>query len=184
MDIKNNILNTATENLTGSVTFQPFQNVDAIELAELANNIKIASFVKDSFPFPYTVYDALCWIDFCKNSSKTNFFSKAIIYNGQFAGGIGVLRQDDIFRNNGEIGYWLGEPYWSKGIMSEAVKQMTAWIFENTTIERLYAGVFSTNNASMRVLEKADYQLEAIHKRAIIKSGNTFDEHLYVKFKN
>jgi len=184
MDIKNNFLKTGTENITGRITFELFQNIDAIELTRLANNINIASVVRDSFPFPYTIYDALCWIEFCKDASKVNSFQKAIIYEGQFVGGIGVTRQEDIFKNNGEIGYWLGEPYWSKGIMSEAVKQMTAWIFENTTIERLYAGVFSNNKASMRVLEKAGYDLEAIHKRAIIKEGKIFDEYFFVKFKD
>ena len=153
----------------------------ALPLAQLANNRNIVAQVRDNFPHPYSISDAHYWIDLCTGKQAGGNFHRAILCNGEFVGGIGVLRMEDIHRNNAEIGYWLGEPYWGRQIMTEAVKQMTSWIFENTSITRLFAGVFETNFASMRVLEKAGYELEAIHRKAIIKNDKVLDEHLFVK---
>lgn len=163
------------------VTLRPFTRSIADRLAQLANNKNVVAQVRDNFPSPYTLSDAHYWIDFCNSRHTGESFHRAIYYNEEFVGGIGVLRQEDIHRNNAEIGYWLGEPYWGLNITTEAVVQMTGWIFENTTITRLYAGVFETNPASMRVLEKAGYKLEAIHRKAIIKNSQVLDEHLFVK---
>ncbi|MCE6992901.1 GNAT family N-acetyltransferase [Dyadobacter sp. CY323] len=166
------------------VSLKPFSSEMASPLARLANNIKIVSQVRDNFPHPYSISDAHYWIDFCTGRQKEGNFHRAIFWDDEFVGGIGVLRGEDIHRNNAEIGYWLGEPYWGRQIMTEAVKQMTGWVFENTSITRLFAGVFETNLASMRVLEKAGYHLEAIHRKAIIKNGKVLDEHLFVKLVN
>jgi ribosomal-protein-alanine N-acetyltransferase len=163
------------------VTLRPFDRAVAGRLTELANNTNVAAQVRDSFPSPYTITDANYWIDFCRKSQDIAHFYRAIFFGSEFAGGIGVLRQDDIYRHNAEIGYWLGEPYWGQNIMTQAVIQMTAWIFDHTSIRRLYAGVFETNPASMRVLIKAGYHLEAIHRKAIEKNGKILDEHLFVK---
>ncbi|KAA0989009.1 GNAT family N-acetyltransferase [Dyadobacter aurulentus] len=149
-------------------------------LAHLADNPKIAAHVRDNFPSPYSVADAHFWIDLC-SKVNANAFQRAIYYGDEFVGGIGVLRQEDIHRNSAEIGYWLGEPYWGKNIATTALIRMTDWIFENTSINRLFAGVFETNRASMRVLEKAGYELEAVHRKAIIKNGAVLDEHLFVR---
>lgn len=149
-------------------------------LAHLADNPKIAARVRDNFPSPYSVADAHFWIDLC-SKVNANAFQRAIYYRDEFVGGIGVLRQEDIHRNSAEIGYWLGEPYWGKNIATAALIRMTDWIFENTSINRLFAGVFETNHASMRVLEKAGYELEAVHRKAIIKNGTVLDEHLFVR---
>ncbi|TLV03622.1 GNAT family N-acetyltransferase [Dyadobacter luticola] len=163
------------------VTLRNFERENVARLAELANNVKVVAHVRDNFPSPYTVSDAHYWIDFCQKNHGNTSFHQAIFLGEEFVGGIGVLRQDDIHFYNGEIGYWLGEPYWGRNIMTQAVIQMTSWIFENTTIKRLFAGVFETNPASMRVLEKAGYHLEAIHRKAIVKNGIILDEHLFVK---
>lgn len=163
------------------VTLRQFERNVAERLAQLANNTKVAAQVRDNFPSPYTLSDAHYWIDFCTGRHNGESFHRAIYYNDEFVGGIGVLRQEDIHRNNAEIGYWLGEPYWGLSIMTAAVIQMTEWIFGNTSITRLYAGVFETNFPSMRVLEKAGYHLEAIHRKAIIKNDQVLDEHLFVK---
>lgn len=163
------------------VTLRSFQRNVAERLALLANNPNVVAQVRDNFPSPYTLSDAHYWIDFCNARNNGESFHRAIYYNDEFVGGVGVLRQEDIHRNNAEIGYWLGEPYWGRNIATRAVVQMTAWIFQNTSITRLYAGVFETNPASMRVLEKAGYHPEAIHRKAIIKNGEVLDEHLFVK---
>lgn len=163
------------------VTLRPFQRNVAERLALLANNKNVVAQVRDNFPSPYTLSDAHYWIDFCNGRHSGESFHRAIYYNEMFVGGIGVLRQEDIHRNNAEIGYWLGEPYWGLNITTSAVLQMTGWIFENTSITRLFAGVFETNKASMRVLEKAGYRLEAIHRKAIIKNDVVLDEYLFVR---
>lgn len=163
------------------VTLRLFQRNVAERLAFLANNKNVVAQVRDNFPSPYTLSDAHYWIDFCNGRHNGESFHRAIYYNEEFVGGIGVLRQEDIHRNNAEIGYWLGESFWGLNITTSAVLQMTSWIFENTSITRLYAGVFETNKASMRVLEKAGYHLEAIHRKAIIKYNEVLDEHLFVR---
>jgi RimJ/RimL family protein N-acetyltransferase len=157
-----------------------FKRSMAEDLAMLANNPKVSEQVRDNFPFPYSIADAHYWIDMC-SSVNNNAFQRAVFFNGQFAGGIGVVRQEDIYRNNAEIGYWLGEPFWGQNIMTAALQEMTGWIFEHTSVTRLFAGVFETNLASMRVLEKAGYELEAIHRKAIIKNERVLNEHLFVK---
>jgi RimJ/RimL family protein N-acetyltransferase len=163
-----------------TVTLRPFQRDVAERLSFLANNENVVAHVRDNFPYPYTISDAHYWIDFCNNKRNENSFHRAVFYGEEFVGGIGVLRQEDIHRYNAEIGYWLGEQYWGLNIMTSALQQMTSWIFENTSINRLFAGVFETNHASMRVLEKAGYHLEAIHRKAITKNGQMLDEHLFV----
>lgn len=163
------------------VALRPFTRNIAERLAELANNPNVVAQVRDNFPSPYTLSDAHYWIDFCNGRQNSESFHQAIYYGDEFVGGIGVLRQEDIHRNNAEIGYWLGEPYWGLNIATAAVRLMTGWIFTNTGITRLFAGVFETNPASMRVLEKAGYHREAIHRKAIIKNGQLLDEHLFVK---
>lgn len=157
-------------------------NDDDIEaLVSLANNKNIADTLRDRFPYPYTIEDAKWWVDFQKNlDPKQNF---AIRVNDKLAGGIGCDPQHDVNRKNIEIGYWLGEQFWKKGIASEAVKKMTAYIFMNFDVLRIFAPVFEINKASMKVLEKAGYHLEAIHKKAVIKNEVIMDEYLYVKLK-
>ena len=157
-------------------------NDDDIEaLISLANNKNIADTLRDRFPYPYTIEDAKWWVDFQKNlDPKQNF---AIRVNDKLAGGIGCDPQHDVNRKNIEIGYWLGEQFWKKGIASEAVKKMTAYIFMNFDVLRIFAPVFEINKASMKVLEKAGYHLEAIHKKAVIKNEVIMDEYLYVKLK-
>ena len=164
------------------VVLKYFHREVADRLAILANNPRVSAQVRDNFPFPYTISDAYFWIDLC-NKQHAGSYHRAIYYHDEFVGGIGVLQQEDIYRYNAEIGYWLGEPYWGLNIATEAVKQMTAWIFANTEIHRLFAGVFETNKASMRVLEKAGYQSEAVHRKAIVKNGQVIDEHLFVKLR-
>jgi len=85
----------------------------------------------------------------------------------------------DIYRRSAEIGYWLGEPFWGRGIATEALSALTAYVFTNFDIVRLWAGVFEWNIASSRVLEKAGYQREARFRLAATKGGKTIDEFIY-----
>jgi RimJ/RimL family protein N-acetyltransferase len=108
----------------------------------------------------------------------------AIVVNGEAAGGIGLHPQPDIYRKNMELGYWLAEPYWGKGIATRAVVQMTAYGFDTFDIERIFARPYGHNTASQKVLEKAGFKLEAKLEKTIIKNGEMLDELIYAVRKN
>lgn len=99
--------------------------------------------------------------------------------DGQAVGNIGFTVKDDIYRFNAEIGYWVGEPYWGRGIMTEAVPIMTTYIFRNFQVNRIFACVLEGNPASMRVLEQAGYLREAIQRKAAVKNNKYLDEHIF-----
>lgn len=152
---------------------------DKASLIKNADNYKIAKMVKDRFPYPYDERAAEGWLStVTEEAPQTNF---AIVIGEQAVGGIGFGSQGDIFRRSAEIGYWLGEDYWRKGIMTEAVKAVTAFAFANFDLCRIYAGVFATNPASVRVLEKAGYHFEGRLKKSITKFGQTYDQLLFAK---
>ena len=160
-----------------------FKNGDHESLIENANNIKIFNNVKDTFPHPYTDADANWWIEFCKGTDKpaTTF---AIDVDEEVVGAVGIIIGTDVQRVTAEIGYWLGENYWGKGIAVEALKQMTDYTFRSfPDLVRLWAAVFEYNKPSMRVLEKTGYELEGIRKKGAIKNGVVIDEYVYVKFR-
>jgi RimJ/RimL family protein N-acetyltransferase len=121
--------------------------------------------------------DAEDWIR--KASSDDPITSFAIEVDHAAVGGIGLVLQTDIFRRSAEIGYWLGEDYWGRGIITEAVKAFTAWGFASFDLSRIYAGVFEWNPASSRVLEKAGFEFEGRMKKAVTKEGRTGDELIY-----
>jgi [ribosomal protein S5]-alanine N-acetyltransferase len=158
---------------------RPWQSGDEKSLLENANNYKIWLNLKDIFPHPYTLTDAFEWVKIAADV-KANF---AIEVDGKAVGGIGILLKDDIYRKNAEIGYWLGENYWGKGIISAAILEVVVYTFKNFDINRIYAGVFEYNLASMRVLEKAGFHKEAILKQSLLKEGKLFDEHIFVRFR-
>lgn len=158
-------------------TLRTWQNGDEHSIVRHANNYKIWRNLRDRFPHPYTIEDASFWISLAATETpQTNF---AIDHDGQAVGGIGLILRDDIYRCSAEIGYWLGEDYWGRGIVSEAVVALTAWAFDEFNLSRIYAGVLEWNKPSMRVLEKAGYQLEARLKNAVIKEDRIMDEFVY-----
>lgn len=156
---------------------RPWEAGDEQSLVENANNFNVSKNLRDSFPFPYALEDANDWIAF--NLLKKQLTNFAVVVDGKAVGGVGLQPKEDVFRKNMEIGYWLGEEYWSKGIISEAVVAVTSYGFKTFDIERIYAGVFSGNFASMRVLEKAGYIKEAVLKRSVFKGDKILDEHIY-----
>lgn len=158
-------------------TLRSWREEDVETLAKYANNRKIWRNLRDSFPFPYTLETAEDWVAIASSQEpETNF---AIVVDGQAVGGIGLELQEDVFRKSAEMGYWLGEPFWGRGIVSEAVVALTSWGFENIYLERIFAGVFSWNPGSVKVLEKAGYVHEATLRNAIFKEGNVLDEIIY-----
>jgi RimJ/RimL family protein N-acetyltransferase len=156
---------------------RPWRAGDEESLVRHANNYKIWRNVRDRFPHPYTMDDALAWIEFASSEKPvTNF---AIVVEGAAAGGVGLMMQTDIYRRSAEIGYWLGEDFWGRGIVSEAVGALSEWAFASFDLSRIYAGVLEWNPASMRVLEKAGYQFEARLRKAVTKEGVTMDDFIY-----
>lgn len=158
-------------------TVRSWRRSDAESLVRHANNRKVWRNLRDTFPHPYTAHDAERWIRSTSGSiPETNF---AIGVGDEAVGGIGIALREDVFRRSAEIGYWLGEPYWGRGIATEALKAITDYAFATFDLSRLYAGVFEWNPASMRVLEKAGYVFEARLRRSVLKDGQLIDELLY-----
>jgi [ribosomal protein S5]-alanine N-acetyltransferase len=164
-------------------TLRNWQHSDISSLSYNANNIKIWNNLRDYFPFPYTEQNAKEFIDMvaAKPEPITDF---AIVVNYQAVGGIGIKLNTDIERITAEIGYWLGEEQWNKGIMTEAIREMVAYSFSNFSLEKIYAPVFQYNKASQKVLEKAGFLLEAILKKGAIKNNKVVDLYYYSIFRN
>ena len=151
---------------------------DCDSLAENANNEKIWNNVMDHFPHPYTKQDAFDYISMV-HAMPAPSMRFAIEVDGKAVGSIGFGSEGDIERVTAEIGYWLGEPYWGRGIMPRVVAAVTQYAFETFGYQKLYALVFDYNPGSMRVLEKAGYQLEAVLHKAAVKNGKVIDFYYY-----
>jgi RimJ/RimL family protein N-acetyltransferase len=150
---------------------------DEESLVHHANNRNVWINLRDSFPHPYTAADARSWIQKASAETPQRYF--AIVVHGKAVGAIGFILKEDVYRRSAEIGFWLGEEFWGQGIVTEALCAVTEYAFANFDLCRLYACVFEWNPASMRVLEKAGYALEAQLKKAITKDGKTVDGFLY-----
>ncbi len=150
---------------------------DLESLLKYGNNKNIAANLTDTFPYPYTKEDGLKFIERATGKGAEKIF--AISFNDEAIGSIGLFPLLDVFRNNAELGYWLAEPFWGKGIMQIAVKQMINFTFNNTDINRIFARPFGTNLPSQKVLEKCGFVLEAKLEGTIIKNNKIIDELIY-----
>ena len=146
-----------------------------------ANNRNVWINLRDRFPHPYTSNDARRWLETVVDlKPETNF---AIAVANEAVGGIGFTVQHDVARRSAEIGYWLGEAFWGRGITSEALIAVTDYAFSNYDVCRLYAHVFDWNGASARVLEKAGYAFEGRMRKAVTKDGQTIDQLMYAMIR-
>ena len=142
-----------------------------------ANNRNVWINLRDRFPHPYTDADARRWLDSVVGQKpETNF---AIAVADEAVGGIGFTLQHDVERRSAEIGYWLGQEFWGRGIATEALIAVTDYAFSNYDVCRLFAHVFDWNGPSARVLEKAGYVFEGRLRRSVIKDGKTIDQLAY-----
>ena len=158
----------------GAWAIRPYEQADVRRVAELANNIKVARNLADVFPHPYTDADAEAWWTMVRDRLSTEAF--AIAVDGIFAGGISWHPQGDVKRHTVLIGYWLGEPYWGRGIATWAVGAIVAHAFgARPEMVRVCADVFGWNPASARVLEKNGFQLEGVLRRGVCKFGEYTD---------
>lgn len=146
-------------------------------MARYANNRKIWMNLRDAFPHPYTVQDARDYLRSLRNRTPETTF--AIAVNGAAAGSVGFVLRHDVERVSAEIGYWLAEPFWGRGIATEALGAMTDHAIATHKLTRVYALPFAWNAASCRVLEKAGYVLEARLRNSAIKDGRLTDQLQY-----
>ncbi len=154
----------------------------AEKFAAFRDNRNVLENGYDKTPNPFTLTDA---VDFIKlQIEKTPPQRFLIFWDKQFCGEIGISIKEDVFRLNAEIGYFLAEQFWGKGIATEAIRRMTDYAFKNFSIIRIVAGVFGFNKGSMKALEKNNYYLESTRKNAVIKNGQIMDDYVWVKLKD
>lgn len=165
----------------GKIRLRPLRYADRDLLVSLANNKKIWNNLRDMFPHPYTLEEAEKFLDMVKRQEPLITF--AIEYEFQFCGVIGMMLQQDVYRKSAEIGYWIGEPFWGKGIATKALTLATQYAFNTLELERLFANIFQGNEASKRVLEKCGFQLEGISRKAVFKNNKFLDELRFGKLK-
>ncbi|HYG15426.1 MAG TPA: GNAT family protein [Bacteroidia bacterium] len=156
---------------------RPWNINDLDSLVKHAGNYNIAKNMTDSFPHPYSEENGRRFIEFATGDTPIRIF--AIEVNGEAVGGIGLHPQNDIQRTNAELGYWLAEPYWGRGIITRAIPQMVEFGFNTFEITRIFARPFGTNMASQRVLEKTGFNLEARFEKTFYKNGEFVDELIY-----
>ncbi len=163
----------------GRCTVRAWELADAAALARHANNVNVSKQLRDRFPHPYTISAARAFLDHAVPARPvTNF---AIDVGGESVGGIGFAAGSDVERFSAEIGYWLGEPFWGRGIATEALSLVTEYAFATMNILRLFALPFADNAASARVLEKAGYVREGLLRSASVKFGVPRDQLMYAR---
>jgi len=150
---------------------------DVPSLVVHANNDRIARQLRDGFPHPYTARDGRSFIRRMRSEHPETAF--AIAVSGQAVGGIGFVLRPDVERVSAEIGYWLGESFWGRGIVTDALVAVTRYAVATHGLTRVFAVPFATNAASCRVLEKAGYTREAWLRRSAIKDGVIIDQVQY-----
>lgn len=152
---------------------------DAESLAQAADNPNIARNLRNVFPNPYTLEAAVWYINDCIANAEKKQINYAIVVDGQAVGGIGIFVKDDVYENSAELGYWLSEDYWRKGIMSRAVQIICKEAFEAFDIIRIFAEPFADNAGSRRVLEKAGFTYEGTMRNGVYKDGEVHSYCIY-----
>jgi RimJ/RimL family protein N-acetyltransferase len=163
----------------GGYHIRDFEDADAGAFAKYANNLNVARNLRDRFPHPYTLDDAVAFIERMRGQDPRVAF--AIASPKEAIGGIAVSPFDDVYRKSAEIGFWVAEPFWGQGIATRAVRAMTEWGFAHFDVVRIQACVFAWNPASARVLEKAGYTFEGRLKKSVCKLGEIMDQLVYAR---
>lgn len=165
------------------VKIRAWEIEDACNLAAALNNKKVQDNLRDGLPYPYTVADAEKFISSMLRAEKDSQYAWAITVNNKAIGSIGVFRKDNIHRYTAEMGYYVAEPWWGKGIGTIAVKEACNYIFKNTDILRIFAEPFAYNTASCRILEKAGFVFEGTLRKNAVKNGKILDMKMYAFVK-
>ncbi len=152
---------------------------DAKDLVATINNKAVLDNLRDGLPYPYTEKDAEDYILSMLSSDKSKIFAFAVRVDGVAVGSIGIFRQDNIHFRTAELGYYLKQELWGRGIMPEAVKSACDFVFSRSDIVRIYAEPFADNVASCRVLEKCGFSCEGVMRKNAFKNGEFKDMKLY-----
>lgn len=156
---------------------------DATDLAMAISNKKIQNNLRDGLPYPYTEQDGANFISDMLSADENETFAFAITVDNKVVGSIGVFRQGNIHRLTAELGYYIAEEYWGRGIMTEAVRLICEYVFDKSDIIRIYAEPFAYNIASCRVLEKVGFQYEGTLRNNAVKNGKIIDMKMYSLLK-
>ena len=171
------------ENMKSKFLLRDWQMSDVKSLAENANNINIWNDLDDIFPHPYSEKDGVEFITKVLNGEFG--VQKTIVVDEQAVGGVGIFPKTGIYRHTAELGYWLGEKYWNRGIMTDVVKEFVKYVFtEFPHLQKIYAMIFDFNTASQKVLQKAGFEREAILKKGAIKNEKVIELHYYSLIKS
>ena len=157
---------------------------DAKDLAVVLSNKKIQDNLRDGLPYPYLEQDGIDYISSMLSANEDETFAFAITLDDKAIGSIGVFRQQNIHRQTAEMGYYIAEEHWGKGIMTDAVNQICDYVFKNSDILRIYAEPFACNTGSCRVLEKAGFQYEGTLRNNAVKNGKILDMKMYSLLKD
>ncbi|MGN0150973.1 MAG: GNAT family N-acetyltransferase [Wujia sp.] len=157
---------------------------DAESVAVAANNEKIARNLRNVFPYPYALADAEWYVNDCIAHGEEHQITRAIVVDGKAVGSIGIFVKDDVYEKSGELGYWLAEECWGKGIMTEAVKKICREAYDKFDIVRIFAEPFAHNMGSRRVLEKAGFTCEGIMRDGVFKGGMVYSYCMYSLLKD
>ena len=161
----------------GTCKIRSWRLEDAQPLVRHADNVNVWRDLRDRFPHPYTIEEAQKWLTHAVSSeSETDF---AIVFGGEVVGGIGFTLGSDVERHSAEVGYWLGEAVWGRGIATAALRAATRWAISMFDLRRVFAVPFSDNIGSTRVLEKAGFVKEGVMRCAAVKEGQIKDQVLY-----
>lgn len=163
-------------------SLRPLRPEDARSLAQYGNNHNVWRNLRDRFPYPLTLTDTQQYIDKTLRQSPVSVF--AIEADGKAVGVIGLTRGEGERRHCAELGYWLGEPYWGRGIITSAVQAVTEYAIKELGLSRIESYVFSWNPASARILEKMGFEREGILRKSVIKDGVLLDRWLYAYLAN
>jgi RimJ/RimL family protein N-acetyltransferase len=161
---------------------RPWAGGDLAALVKYANNQKIWLNLRDAFPHPYAESDGAAFLEMAARQNPTTFF--AIATDEEAVGAIGISINQDVHRLTAEMGYWLAEPFWGRGMMTETVARFTEYAFDRFQLLRIYAEPYATNRSSCRVLEKADFALEGRLRSSAIKDGQVLDQLLYARIRS
>jgi RimJ/RimL family protein N-acetyltransferase len=156
---------------------------DAKDLATALSNKKVQDNLRDGLPYPYTEQDGKEFISAMLSADENETFAFAIMVDDKVVGSIGIFRQGNIHSQTAELGYYIAEEYWGKGIMTEVVKQICEYVFGDSDIIRIYAEPFAYNIASCRVLEKVGFQYEGTLRSNAVKNGKVIDMKMYSLIK-
>ena len=161
------------------ISIRKWEIEDAEQLKDALNNEKILDNLRDGIPYPYTIENAREFIIQTLNAPVNTQYSWAIVVDNKVIGSIGVFRKDNIHCYTAEMGYYIAEEYWGKGIMTKVIKEVCDYIFKKTDIIRIFAEPFAYHIASCRVLEKAGFELEGTLRNNAVKKNKILDMKMY-----